>query len=91
MDQMVLMLVEFLVYLKNLNSNEIIFRMSMDSGEDYNKTILLESIDENTIRTCFKTLNYWEKQDHFKNKDSVVEEVVIRFKMPNKQKSIISL
>ena len=36
------------VYLKNLNSNEIIFQTSMDSGGRLHETIPPESIDENT-------------------------------------------
>ena len=75
------------VYLKNLNSNEIVFQTSMDSGGRLNKTVSSESIDENAkYELVFKTRNYWEKQDKCKNKDRVVEEVVIRFKMLNKNK-----
>ena len=75
------------VYLKNLNSNEIVFQTSMDSGGRLNKIVSSENIDENAkYELVFKTRNYWEKQDKYKNKDRVVEEVVIRFKMPNKNK-----
>ena len=78
---------EISVYLKNLNSNEIVFQTSMDSGGRLNKTVYSESIDENAkYELVFKTRNYWEKQDKYKNKDRVVEEIVIRFKMPNKNK-----
>ena len=78
---------EISVYLKNLNSNEIVFQTSMDSGGRLNKTVSSESIDENAkYELVFKTRNYWEKQDIYKNKDRVVEEIVIRFKMPNKNK-----
>ena len=75
------------VYLKNLNSNEIIFQTSIGLwSEDCTKQFLLRVLDENTkYELAFKTLNYWEKNKIIlKNKDSVVEEVVIRFKMPNK-------
>ena len=75
------------VYLKNLNSNQIVFQTSMDSGGRLNKTVSSESIDENAkYELVFKTRNYWEKQDKSKNKDRIVEEVVIRFKMSNKNK-----
>ena len=75
------------VYLKNLNSNEIVFQTSMDSGGRLNKTVSSEIIDENAkYELVFKTRNYWKKQGKYKNKDRVVEEVVIRFKMPNKNK-----
>ena len=75
------------VYLKNLNSNEIVFQTSMDSGGRLNETVSPENIDVNAkYELVFKTRNYWEKQDKYKNKDRVVEEVVIRFKMPNKNK-----
>ncbi len=75
------------VYLKNLNSNEIVFQTSMDSGGRLNKTVSSESIDENAkYELVFKTRNYWEKQGKYKNKDRVVEEIVIRFKMLNKNK-----
>ena len=75
------------VYLKNLISNEIVFQTSMDSGGRLNETVSPENIDVNAkYELVFKTRNYWEKQDKHKNKDRVVEEVVIRFKMPNKNK-----
>ena len=75
------------VYLKNLNSNEIVFQTLMDSGGRLNKIVSPENIDVNAkYELVFKTRNYWEKQDKSKNKDRIVEEVVIRFKMSNKNK-----
>ena len=35
------------VYLKNLNSNQIVFQTSMDSGGRLNETISTENIDVN--------------------------------------------
>ena len=50
---------EISVYLKNLNSNEIVFQTSMDSGGRLNKTVSSESIDENAkYELVFKTRNY---------------------------------
>jgi len=75
------------VYLKNLNSNEIVFQTLMDSGGRLNEIVSPENIDVNAkYELVFKIRNYWEKHDKYKNKDRVVEEVVIRFKMPNKNK-----
>jgi|TARA_B100000767_G_scaffold175718_1_gene164237 5-hydroxyisourate hydrolase-like protein (transthyretin family) len=76
-----------LVNLKNLNTNEYLFKTSMDNGGRLNEMLSNESIDENAnYELTFLTNDYWKKQKNFKENINIVDEIVIRFKMPNKNK-----
>ena len=78
---------EISVMLKNLNNNDIIFEISMDIEGRLNQVISNEKVDEQaTYELVFKTGNYWEKVMNDKNYQNIIQEIVIRFKMPNNNK-----
>ena len=59
----------------------------MDIGGRLNQVISNEKVDEQaTYELVFKTGNYWEKVMNDKNYQNIIQEIVIRFKMPNNNK-----
>ena len=78
---------EISVMLKNLNNNDIIFEIPMAIGGRLNQFISNEKVDEQaTYELVFKTGNYWEKVMNDKNYQNIIQDIVIRFKMPNNNK-----
>ena len=78
---------EISVMLKNLNNNDIIFEIPMDIGGRLNQVISNEKVDvQATYELVFKTGNYWEKVMNDKNYQNIIQDIVIRFKMPNNNK-----
>ncbi len=74
------------VMLKNLNENRKLFQTKMDVGGRLNKIVHPDEINENsTYELIFQTGKYWKNVYNDVNKN-IVDEIVIRFKMPDKNK-----
>ena len=74
------------VILKNLSENREVFQTKMDIGGRLNKIVDPEEINENsTYELIFLTGEYWKNFYNDADKN-VVDEIVVRFKMPDKNK-----
>ena len=75
------------VSLKNLHSNENIFETLIDVGGRLNEFVPDEKVNENAVyELVFKSGEYWDKVINDKNYQNIIQEIVIRFKMPDKKK-----
>ena len=75
-----------IVSLKNLSGNKNVFKCKMDIGGRLNKTIPVEEVSEDSIyELIFETGEYWKKNSYDEN-ENIINEIVIRFKMPDKNK-----
>ena len=75
-----------LVSLRNLSGNKNVFKCKTDIGGRLNKTIPVEEVSEDSVyELTIETGEFWEKNssDEIEN---IINEIVIRFKMPNKNK-----
>jgi 5-hydroxyisourate hydrolase len=73
------------VSLKNLNANNYVFQTFVDNVGRLNESVSSEIIDENaTYELVFGTGHYWSSQNKFKGDTKIMEEIVIRFKILNK-------
>ena len=74
------------VILKNLSENREVFQTKMDIGGRLNKIVDPEEINENsTYELIFLIGEYWKNFCNDADKN-VVDEIVVRFKMPDKNK-----
>ena len=74
------------VILKNLSENREVFQTKMDIGGRLNKIVDPEEINENsTYELIFLIGEYWKNFYNDTDKN-VVDEIVVRFKMPDKNK-----
>ena len=74
------------VLLKNLSDNKNVFECEMDVGGRLNKTIPVEEVNEDSIyELIFETGEYWKKNS-YDEIENIINEIVIRFKMPYKNK-----
>ena len=74
------------VILKNLSENREVFQTKMDIGGRLNKIVDPEEINENsTYELIFLIGEYWKNSYNDADKN-VVDEIVVRFKMPDKNK-----
>ncbi len=74
------------VKLKNLSENREVFQTKMDVGGRMNKIVDPEEINENsTYELIFLIGEYWKNFYNDADKN-VVDEIVVRFKMPDKNK-----
>tara|TARA_B100000900_G_C20551546_1_gene704936 strand:+ start:339 stop:689 length:351 start_codon:yes stop_codon:yes gene_type:complete len=74
------------VILKNLSENREVFQTKMDIGGRLNKIVDPEEINENsTYELIFLIGEYWKNFYNDADKN-VVDEIVVRFKMPDKNK-----
>ena len=75
-----------IVSLKNLSDNKNVFKCRTDIGGRLNKTIPVEEVSENSIyELIIETGEYWKKNSYDET-ENIINEIVIRFKMPNKNK-----
>ena len=75
-----------IVSLKNLNGRKNIFKCKTDIGGRLNKTIPVEEVNEDSIyELIFETGEYWKKNS-YDEIENIINEIVIRFKMPYKNK-----
>ena len=75
-----------IVLLKNLSDNKNVFKCKMDIGGRLNKIIPAEEVSENSIyELIFETGEYWKKNSYHES-ENIINEIVIRFKIPNKNK-----
>ena len=75
------------VSLKKINESKNIFDTFMDDGGRLNEHVPIENIDENAIyELVFKTGNYWKNIINDENYQNIIQEIVIRFNIPDKKK-----
>jgi 5-hydroxyisourate hydrolase len=73
------------VSLKKLNTNNYVFKTFIDNGGRLNESVSSEIIDKNAnYELVFGTGPYWSSQSNFKGEIKIMEEIVIRFKIINK-------
>ena len=72
------------VRLVNRNTNEILFETAMDSGGRLSQDIDPASVDTTaSYELVFHTGSYWASQPHPGPSVRAIEEVVVRFSMPD--------
>ena len=75
------------VELKNINTNEYLFKTSMDSGGRLNEIVPPDLIDEKAVyELVFGVGKYWEKTHIVSDINKILIEIVIRFKIIDKHK-----
>ena len=75
------------VELKNIKTNQYLFKTFMDNGGRLNEIVSPELIDENAIyELVFGVGKYWKKVHVISDKNKVLNEIVIRFKIIDRYK-----
>tara|TARA_B110000881_G_C18404544_1_gene427724 strand:+ start:468 stop:821 length:354 start_codon:yes stop_codon:yes gene_type:complete len=75
------------VELKNIKTHKYLFKTFMDNGGRLNEIVSPELIDENAIyELVFGVGKYWKKVHVISDKNKVLNEIVIRFKIIDRYK-----
>jgi 5-hydroxyisourate hydrolase len=76
-----------IVQLKNVNSNELLFQTLIDDGGRLNKELSNDLADKlDTYELIFKIGDFWKQIINQENVEGILDEIVIRFKIPYKDK-----
>lgn len=75
------------VQFKNINSNEFLFQTLIDEGGRLNKNLSNDLADKLvTYELIFKIGDFWKHINNQENVEGILDEIVIRFKIPHKDK-----